>query len=717
MPHFCRRITVQTRRRLLICAALFLAILALPAYPQNSQAEAINAAIDAVQIYSDQAVVTRRARLRLKSGPNLLRIAELTPQLDDSTVRVAFDRSDLRIQEVAVRSSFRERYLSSEAEKAELALKDAESELRKLTDRYTALKKEEQQLAALEVARIPENPEEAALRAPIDAGRWMRTLDFVQNALSENQQQVSQLLTEIDLARERLLVAIAVADRYRDARNLQSKEVSIAVECAPTQCDATQPLELELRYTVSGVAWFPIYTARVDSSGGQTKLRLTSYALLKNQSGEDWPEASFTFSAADPRESADLAILPEWRIQQRIVAAESIEDVASEREEARGSGRRTQPGGGAPASTTAPMRPQPAAEAQAFEPSGGAVSDDEGPAPQQQIQAGLFGRLQEQRNRSNAYFNENRAAVREEQANSRNVAAGQALQSIQNALRARDQAVERNDFNGALQFSEQIIEQVRSLDARYQPLFSEEMRRSLQTRRMALDMIELQGMMRMLQPPQTSARGFDVAFRASGRDNAPSEPGFTRILLDDRELPIALSYESAPERRELAFLVGKAANSGGSPLLAGPAAVFHNRDYVGEAAIDTVGPRAEFPVHLGAIDDLRIQRRVTDRRDEGGIISTERILRREVQLKIHNQKRSAVSLDLFERLPIASDERIRISAPTISEPVTERRDQYGLLRFRLNLAPGEQKTITIRYEIRHPDDILPRENEGGGPQW
>ncbi|MBX7058132.1 MAG: DUF4139 domain-containing protein [Leptospirales bacterium] len=681
-------------------------LLAAPLLSQGEQQQAVAAGIDSVQVYSDQAVVTRRVQLRIHAGQNVLRINELTPQLDDSSVRVAFDRNDLRIQEVAVRSAFRERFLSDEARQAEERLKTAESNLRRLTDRYAALKKEAQQLSQLEVARVPEDPEDPAWRAPVDSGRWTRTLDFIQNSLRENQAAVSELLGSIDLAREELLVAIAVADRYHDARNIESKQVSIAIECAPERCDASRPVQLELRYTVGGVAWFPIYTARVDSSGSQTHMQLSSYALLKNQSGEDWDNVRLRFSAADPRESGDLAQLPTWRIQQRVVA----DDL--ERESGRSGRRQDSPAvsSGAVAST-APMQPAP--EAAADEAIDSFADGQAGNGPG----GGGYGSLQSQRNRSNAYFMENRRLVQEEQANQRNEAAGNALRGIQSSVQARDQAVTRDDFQGALVQSEAIIERVRSLDPRYQGLFAEDLRRSLETRRMALNMLELQGMMRSLTPPSSSARGFDVAYQAPGRDSAPSEPGFTRILLESRELPLTLSYEAAPERRELAFLVGRAANSAGGPLLAGPAAIFHNRDYVGEASIATVGPAAEFPVHLGAVDDIRIQRHVTDQREDGGLISTQRILRREVQIKIHNQKRNNIQLDLFERLPVSSDERIRISAPEFSEAPAERKEEYGLIRYRLSLRAGEQKTITIRYEIRHPADVLPAEAEGGAPQW
>ena len=697
-----KHVTGTSSRRTVLARAAALSLLLTPTlFAEPDQPVEITAAIEAVQVYTDRALITRSARIDLGAGISRYRLVEITDRMDDSTVGVNITHPGARIEEVRVGRHFRERFLSEEARQAEAFLREAESKLPTLTDRYNTLKQQERQLSGITVGTVPEDPEDPAFRTPINVDRWLSTLSFVESSLSDNQTALSALLVQIDSAREELLVAITMAERYNDAHATASREIIITVSCnAPCR---PGPAPIEIQYQTGGAAWFPVYTARVNSTGSNASMRLSAYALVGNQTGEDWQNVTLRFSAADPVESAPLARLPEWRIRQRVVAREDDQrDVGS-------GARRTQPSSVADDMISdarvlsdteeeyAPEEPSPAAE------------------PGGSSQNLLLDRVQEQRARSNEYYVQNAQTVREEQANQRNRIATESLNNLQGVIRNRDAALARNDFATALSLSDQILQRIHALDPRFQDNFRREINESMETRRQALNMLELSRLVRMVRPPRESARGFDVSYASATRDSAASEPGFTRVLLFEQELPLSLHYEATAEANPLAFLAAES-SAPDRVLLSGPVSVFHNRDYVGESLIQTVPTDGSFPVRLGASDDIRVVRRADQHSDESGLFRRSHVIDHEITLTLVNQKPRPITIDLFERVPVSTDERVTVSDVNFSETPAERKEEHGLYRFRLQLAPGQERRITIRYRISHGQDVLPQFSEGG-PQW
>ncbi len=76
-----------------------------------------------------------------------------------------------------------------------------------------------------------------------------------------------------------------------------------------------------------------------------------------------------------------------------------------------------------------------------------------------------------------------------------------------------------------------------------------------------------------------------------------------------------------------------------------------------------------------------------------------------------------MTIEVFDRLPVSTDERIDISSPQMQPSPAEHNQKRGLLRFRLNLRAGEEQEIKIRYELSHPEGVLPRFRQTGGAPW
>ncbi len=80
---------------------------------------------------------------------------------------------------------------------------------------------------------------------------------------------------------------------------------------------------IEYKYLISGASWYPKYSLQLtdESRNGQ----LSWFALVRNDTGEDWEKIKLFFTASNPDLDIDLPIVREWRIQTQTSVEDSKE--------------------------------------------------------------------------------------------------------------------------------------------------------------------------------------------------------------------------------------------------------------------------------------------------------------------------------------------------------------------------------------------------------
>lgn len=687
---------------------------------------AVATRIQEVQLYSDQALVRRAAGFELRPGTNHFTIPDLPSSLADDSVRVSVkDPDGVRIQEIRVETKHIKVFRSEQAREAEKNLRDAESRLRRLTDEYGALATEIEHLKQI---RPGDEPKDKEKRSPIvNAAHFRETLDFVQSALRRTQNRVGELIPEIDQAREEMTVAMTVAERYRSTTDVSKKEIHLAIESKDSRATS-----FVLEYRIGGASWYPVYAARVltnksDAADAKAQVKLTSYALVRNETGEDWKNVRVAFSAADPEESARLPELAEWRIKVQVVSddeeygraddadkTESYKDRSKSKKEVakedRAPGRQTKnrPSEGPRQEPNA--KPNSVIQAEEKQVADGLIAGltDEESIVQQNVDV--------QSKRSREFYSQNKNVVRDERAGKKSESTQRALNDIQSNIQNQRSALSRGDYERAIESGDRVIENIRRLDPKYRKFFAEDEADSIRMKNQSLRLMDSRRLTGHLISPRDSARGYDYRYQATIPETILSDGTFHKVFLSEKPLAASLLFESTPVRMPIAFLTGKVELKGDAPLLSGPVSVFHNTDYMGEAVLRGVAGGETFALHLGSDEDIRVTRVENEYRVTSGVFSKTFVFDREIVLSVTNGKKKAVIIDLFDRIPYSTDERVTISDIRVSEKEVESNKQ-GLHKFRLKLNPREKKEITIKYKLTHPSDVLPITSEGGGPQW
>lgn len=196
-----------------------------------------------------------------------------------------------------------------------------------------------------------------------------------------------------------------------------------------------------------------------------------------------------------------------------------------------------------------------------------------------------------------------------------------------------------------------------------------------------------------------------ASFRVEAPVAVPSDGSTRRVPITVLALAAEPEYQATPKRQAAAFLTSKVTNTSEFPLLAGAMNVFLDRTLVATSRLRTVMPGERFTLALGADEAVAVQhRRVQVFTEDTGLTNAGRRVTHEYLLTVHNHRTTPVRVVVTDQLPLARHEKINVRqlAPTAAEvkPTDE-----GLLRWTLDLAPGEKRAWPVKFSIEHPKEL------------
>lgn len=168
-------------------------------------------------------------------------------------------------------------------------------------------------------------------------------------------------------------------------------------------------------------------------------------------------------------------------------------------------------------------------------------------------------------------------------------------------------------------------------------------------------------------------------------------------------------HVAVPLLTDAVYVRGEVTNASDHQLLPGPAAIFVGQDYVGQTSLDAVAPSGEFEVFFGIDAEITAVRRLVNKRtSKTGLFSGGLRTDYEYRIEIENRSGDQVELELWDRMPVALSDQIRIELVGPSTPLSED-PRYleedwpmGLLRWDL-VIPSEARgfeSVVTTYSVR-----------------
>lgn len=196
-----------------------------------------------------------------------------------------------------------------------------------------------------------------------------------------------------------------------------------------------------------------------------------------------------------------------------------------------------------------------------------------------------------------------------------------------------------------------------------------------------------------------------ASFRIATAVTIPSDGSSQKVPITTAQLAAQPEYLTVPKKQATAFLTSKVTNSSEFPLLAGAMNVFLDGTFVATSNLRTVMPGEQFDLALGADEGIAVKhKRVQKFVEQTGLTNSGVRYTYEYLITVQNNKAMPVRLVVHDQVPLARHEKIVVKQLVPGERELKA-DNEGLLKWTLDLKPGEKRDLTVKFSVEHPNDL------------
>ncbi|MCK6533331.1 MAG: mucoidy inhibitor MuiA family protein [Polyangiaceae bacterium] len=276
-----------------------------PSVPQarlvadDPNAVPVSSSIRKVTVYSDRALVSREATVKLTTAPTVYAVRHLPGWVDEGSVRAATTAG--RILDVRVGRSYLARASEQSYRKAEADVRALAERLLALDDELKVLDAQTKQIEDIKAFSLDKLHKDVAAGSAPAAGQavvpgsvGVSTYAAVVDFIAQKMREIAKGRRSVKAEREKLAPVVdASKRRLEDLRGLtQLEETNVFVT---VQGIAAADGQVQVSYMLPGATWEASHELRA-SGGDSTPVEVTSFAVVTQASGEDWDNAELTFS-------------------------------------------------------------------------------------------------------------------------------------------------------------------------------------------------------------------------------------------------------------------------------------------------------------------------------------------------------------------------------------------------------------------------------------
>jgi len=192
----------------------------------------------------------------------------------------------------------------------------------------------------------------------------------------------------------------------------------------------------------------------------------------------------------------------------------------------------------------------------------------------------------------------------------------------------------------------------------------------------------------------------NTRFKIEKQHTILSEEDVTVIKIDEFEVPATFEYLAVPVINENTFLTAKINQWEQFNLLPGEANIYFEGSYSGKTFINPLAITKELIISLGIDPNVTIERKEKDNFKSKPFLGNSRILDKAYTITVKNNKKTTISLTLFDRIPVSQNKEIKVN--DIQTYDAEYDSKTGQLKWVLELTTGASIEKELSYELRFP---------------
>lgn len=311
------------------CRVLFLASLglmltfSLPA----SAAGPLPAAsrISSVTVYRGSAIVTREASVELPVGLQEILFSNLPDELDPDLLQVTGSGSaQATILEVIATPAQLAAPANPRLRELQEQIRTAQTELQTVVDQIAVVQQQRDYLERIKT--LSTTMPNGDIAPSTDPAQWDKMIAFY----TERQGRLVTELRNHGRQREDLQQRLEALQRQM---NDLAAPAEHTVQNVLVRCDVAQAgkLTLQLAYTVQDADWQPAYDVRVSSA--DKSITLGYAGIVRQSTGEDWPDVELVLSTAEPSLGGTPPSFDTWFVRERppitVVTRQFLKDAGA----------------------------------------------------------------------------------------------------------------------------------------------------------------------------------------------------------------------------------------------------------------------------------------------------------------------------------------------------------------------------------------------------
>ncbi|MDE6778464.1 MAG: mucoidy inhibitor MuiA family protein [Alistipes sp.] len=164
-------------------------------------------------------------------------------------------------------------------------------------------------------------------------------------------------------------------------------------------------------------------------------------------------------------------------------------------------------------------------------------------------------------------------------------------------------------------------------------------------------------------------------------------------------LPATYLYECSPRADRDAFLTAAVTGWERLNLLDGEASVYFENMFVGKSILSTDVQSDTLSFSMGRDRGIVVQRTRENYYRSRRTIGSSQTQEVAWRISVRNARAESVALKLCDQIPVSTNDAITVAVDELSGG---RADASGIVTWDIELAPGEQRDVVLRYKVRSP---------------
>lgn len=600
-----------------------------------------------VTVYLNGAQVTAEAILSVPKGTSTVRITDVSPFINQNSIQIS-GLKEVSILSIGYETSFLpKKTVSDKITDLENKIAAKNREIALLTNTIKGLQEEESLLSANKL--LSSDQQAVALEKVTAFSKYYRErVPVIKMEIYDSEIKINNLRTDLNLLHEEL-------KKNFDGSKVEKGEIVLKLDAA-----VASNLNLTIKYNVSNAGWFPTYEIKAQNT--KESLNFIYKAHVYQQTGDNWNDVKLTLSTGDPTFANDRQELEPHYLNFNMPV---VSNNASKR-----SNYSYNPSVQTITGVVTEMgQPLPGVTVVVKGTTIGTQTDFDGFYTIKNVGSGkelVYSYIGMKTETLPIYSTTMNVKMEEDaQQLSEVVLTGYSTKSKSN-----NSAVSRVDSN---QIEQIQLEEEIDADQMYTAT-GDEKRENLNT----------------------------VVFKITKNYSIPSLNDISIIEIDRFEIPATFEYYAAPILNENVYLTAKIKDWEQYDLLAGEANIYAEGSYAGKTFIDPFQTKEELIISLGADPNIIVERKQTNNLKDKSLLGNTRIITKNYELTIRNNKPIAVDLQVFDRIPISQNKEIKVEDVKYSEGDFDK--EKSIIAWKLKVEPKQVVKKQLSYVVKYPKE-------------